>query len=306
MDTYQIDIKPTTNPNILKFEANRFLTKHESFEFASIDETANSPIAQKLFYLPFVKKVFIAQNFIAIEKYAIVSWEEVQEETAAQIADYLNQGELITKDQNTHENKKIAITVYAEVTPNPAAMKFVTNKKLVINACEFKNIDDAKDAPLAQALFHFPFVKEVYIDANFVSISKYEIVEWEEITTELRTFIRTYLIEGKTIVDEEKAPNSPSKPEEGNLVPLNPFEGLDDTSKEIVSILEEYVKPAVASDGGNIAFESYDAETKKVKVILQGACSGCPSSTLTLKNGIEAMLKEMMHGRVELVEAVNG
>ena len=81
---------------------------------------------------------------------------------------------------------------------------------------------------------------------------------------------------------------------------------MDDTSKQIIDILEEYVKPAVASDGGNIQFESYDAETKTVKVILQGACSGCPSSTITLKNGIENMLKEMLKGKVEFVEAING
>ena len=84
------------------------------------------------------------------------------------------------------------------------------------------------------------------------------------------------------------------------------FENLDDISKEIINILEEYVKPAVASDGGNIQFESYDAATKNVKVILQGACSGCPSSTFTLKNGIENMLKEMLKDKIESVEAVNG
>ena len=119
---------------------------------------------------------------------------------------------------------------------------------------------------------------------------------------ELREFIRSYIENGKDIVLasalEITKNNEASKEEE--------FEALDDISKEIVNILEEYVKPAVASDGGNIQFESYDAESKTVKVILQGACSGCPSSTYTLKTGIENMLKELLKGKVEIVEAING
>lgn len=307
MNTYQIEIKPTTNTDIVKFEANHFLTQHEHFEFSNIEDAENSPMAQQLFYLPFVKKVYIAQNFVAIEKYNIVEWEEVQEEVASKISEYLNSGAPIVENESIDTSKKIPITVYAESTPNPVVMKFVTNKKLVLRTSEFKNIDEAKNAPLAQALFHFPFVKEVFFDENFVSINKYDMVEWNDITFELREFIRTYLVEGKTVIDEEDTvPHSSPKAQEESKVSNNPIADFDDTSQEIISILEEYVKPAVASDGGNILFDSYDAETKKVKVILQGACSGCPSSTMTLKMGIENMLKEMMQGRVESVEALNG
>lgn len=302
MKNITINIQPTTKPTIVKFEANVFLTKHETFEFNNIEEAGRSPLAQQLFHLPFVKKVYIAQNFVAIEKYNIVHWKDVQNEISEQIATYLNNGGTVVSPSK-EEIKKIPVTIYAESTPNPTVMKFVSNKKLVLQSVEFKNIDEAKNAPLAKALFHFPFVKEVFIDENYLSIMKYDIAEWEEITLELREYIREYLEQGKEVLNEDSEPASSTPTEEKNPAPKIE---LDDTSKEIVAILDEYIKPAVASDGGNILFESYDKDQKLVKVILQGACSGCPSSTMTLKNGIETMLRDMLTGRVERVEAING
>lgn len=303
MQKYSVTIQPTSKPTIVKFEANKFLTKHESFEFHNIEEATRSPLAQQLFHLPFVKTVYIAQNFVAIEKFNIVHWKDIQQEIAEQIESFLNEGGMVITPSG-EDNKKVPVTVYAETTPNPTVQKFVANRKLVIETVEFKNIDEAKHAPLAKALFHFPFVKEVFLDENYISITKYDIAEWENITLELREFIREYLEQGKEIVSEEQASTS----KEGQKTTSNTTEEvqLDDTSKEIVAILDEYIKPAVASDGGNILFESYDPDQKLVRVILQGACSGCPSSTFTLKNGIENMLKEMMQDRVERVEAING
>lgn len=137
---------------------------------------------------------------------------------------------------------------------------------------------------------------------NYISVSKYDLVEWQEITLEIREFIRKYIEEGKTILHDEILQENTKQENTSEVEAVE----LDDTSKEIVKILDEFIKPAVASDGGNIAFKSYDENTKKVQVLLQGACSGCPSSTFTLKNGIETMLKEMLHGKVETVEALNG
>ena len=142
----------------------------------------------------------------------------------------------------------------------------------------------------------------MFFDENYVSITKYDITEWQDITLELREFIRSYIETGKEIVLTSATENLKKSTTQLD----NHFEGLDDVSKEIINILEEYVKPAVASDGGNIQFISYDAESKKVSVMLQGACSGCPSSTYTLKSGIENMLKEMLKDKVETVEAING
>ena len=303
MSTFNINIQPTTNPSIVKFETNQFLTRHESFEFKNIEEAARSPLAQQLFHLPFVKTVFIAQNFIAIEKYNIIEWVDVQEEVAEQLKTYLNSGAIIIKTDDTPSSKLVPVTVYAETTPNPGVMKFVANKKLVISGAEFKNIDSTADAPLARQLFHFPFVKEVFMDENYISVHKYDSADWNDITLELREFIRNYLQEGNEVLTNESLKE---KQEEEVKAASPAIENLDEVSKQVIEILDEYIKPAVASDGGNIVFDSYNAETKTVKVILQGACSGCPSSTATLKNGIETMMRDMLEGKVDYVEAVNG
>jgi len=299
MTPFTVSIQQTSNPKIIKFETDSFLTKYESFEFSNIDDAKNSPLAKQLFHLPFVKKVYISGSFIAIESYDIIEWDAVQTEVGEQIENFLNQGGAILINE---EKKKNPVTVYAESTPNPGVQKFVANKKLVAQTFEFTSIEEAKLSPFATALFQFPFVKSIFIDKNYVSVTKYDIVEWESITLELREFIKSFIEDGKEMVSASAAKNLEKTTTQLDTA----YEALDDTSKEIINILEEHIKPAVASDGGNIVFESYNADTKTVKVILQGACSGCPSSTYTLKSGIEAMLKEMLAGRVEIVEAING
>ncbi|NEV92797.1 NifU family protein [Psychroflexus sp. YR1-1] len=303
MSNYTVEIKSTNKPSILKFEFNEFLTKQKGYEYHNIEEAASSPIATPLFYLPFVKTVYISQNFIAVEKFNIVAWEDVQEEVAEQLLKHLNEGGKIVNEDEEKSSKKVPVTVYAESTPNPSVMKFVANKKLVLESAEFKTIDDADRSPLAQKLFHFPFVKEVFMDENYISINKYDMAEWDMITNELRSFIKDYIEEGGSILKTGSV--SKAKTDEA-ASPKIDTSNLDDISKEIVQILEEYVKPAVASDGGNIVFKSYNTESKDVEVILQGACSGCPSSTITLKNGIETMLKEMLQGKINNVVAYNG
>jgi Fe-S cluster biogenesis protein NfuA len=299
MSEISISIQNTNNDTILKFVSNSILINGGSHEYNNIDDAKNAPLAQQLFYLPFVKKVFITANFIAIQKYDIVDWEDVQEEVREQIEAYLQDGNLAVIEETT---KKKSLEVYAEVTPNPSVMKFGTTKSLTTTNVECKNIDEANEtSPLAQALFHFPFVKEVFISENYVSITKFEMAEWNEIHPEIRNFIRDYLQENKTII--KQLPKEENSDKEATQVVV---ENLDETSAKIVSILDEYIKPAVASDGGNIAFRSYDAESKIVRVVLQGACSGCPSSTMTLKNGIETMLKDMIPGQINEVIAING
>lgn len=292
MEDYKVSICKTKNKFIIKFEINQFITNHQNYEFNNIDEASNSQLAKELFYYPFVKKIYIASNFIAIERFNIIEWEEVENEVGNKIENYLNSGNKVISEGDGV--KKAPISIYSESTPNPAVLKFVANKKLVDFQIEFNSIDECQDSPLALKLFNFPFVKSIFIDENFISITKYDITSWDEITLIIRNFIKEYIEDGNPIItkDFKKAP------------PIEQ-ENLDETSKEIISILDEYVKPAVASDGGNILFKSYDEKTKSVSVILQGACSGCPSSTVTLKNGIENMLKEMLHGKVEVVEAIN-
>jgi Fe-S cluster biogenesis protein NfuA len=299
MSNFKISPHNTSNTKILKFEANQFIIENGSYEYSNIDEAKNSPLAQQLFYLPFVKKVYISGNFLAIERYDIVEWDEIKNEVSKQIEDYLNSGGIVVKDI---DKKKIAVTVYAESTPNPSVLKFVANKKLVDVIFEFNSIEESKISPFASALFKFPFVKSVFIDKNYVSITKYNVVEWDVITLELRTFIKNYIEEKKEIV---KA-NAAEKLEKTTTQLDIAYEKLDETSKEIINILEQNIRPAVASDGGNIEFESYNSDTKLVRVVLQGACAGCPSSTITLKNGIENMLKEILGDKISKVEAING
>lgn len=296
-----ISIKITNNPSIVKFELDEFIVKTENFEFKNIDETKQSPLAKQLFFLPFVKTVYISGNFIAIEKFSIVEWEDVQDDVVSQINDFIaNGGEVLKIEEN--QNKKQPITIYAETTPNPSVLKFVCNKLLTKTALECKNIDETLASPLAKELFKFPFVKEVFIDENYISITKFAITEWDEITLELRTFIKEYIENGKVVIDETAIVKTEIHQKQQEAY----FDTLDVTSQQIINIIEEYVKPAVQSDGGNIMFESFDATEKRVKVVLQGACSGCPSSTFTLKNGIENMLKDMLKDNDIKVEAING
>ncbi len=283
---------------LAKFSITPPLDVSVSKTFINIDQASDAPLVKQLFYLPFVKKVVLENSTLIVERFDILEWEDVIEEVAAQIEDFLNDGGEVLNV--VKERVKVPVTVYAESTPNPSAMKFVANKKITDQTLSFENVDLTHDAPLARELFNFPFVKEVFMDENYISISKHDTIQWEEIVMELRGFIKSYLEEEKTILgpsfDSQVQDSSQSKS----------YQNLNETEQEIVKILEEYVKPAVASDGGNIIFDSYEDSEKKVKVVLQGACSGCPSSTFTLKNGIENILKEMLPGKVEMVEAING
>ena len=288
--SYIVKVERTQNKFINKFEINKFITNHLSFEYNNIDDAKNSQLAQELFYLPFVKKVYITPSFISIERFNIVEWEDVEEEVKNLIENYLNSEKEVISEVKKEKNNPISI--YTESTPNPSVLKFVSNKLIVDGSFEFNNIDEAQEMEFAKKLFEFSYVKSIYISKNFVSITKYDLKNWDEVTQELRNFIKNYL--------EINEINFKRKEVETEEI------DLDETSKKIISILDEYIKPAVSSDGGNILFDSYDKDKKLVKVILQGACSGCPSSTVTLKNGIENMLKEMLSDKVNSVEAING
>lgn len=208
--------------------------------------------------------------------------------------------------------ERVPVSVYAEMTPNPAVMKFVANKRLIeFDSVEIKNIEEAADCELASKLFHFPFVKEIFVSGNYLSITKFNIIEWDDVAMEIRTFMTEYLSKNSGFIMEEpgtKVVSQPASDDPGSSaapgVVLPNIEELGDIEKRIVDILEEYVKPAVQGDGGNIAFISY--EDKKVNVLLQGACSGCPSSTATLKSGIQNILQQMLPTLVDDVVAING
>jgi Fe-S cluster biogenesis protein NfuA len=188
----------------------------------------------------------------------------------------------------------ITVSIYTEMTPNPETMKFVANKLLYPGkSIDFQDVDAAKPSPLALELFSFPFVKSVFIASNFVTLTKTAEADWEDIKPSMRQFLKDYLEDGKQVINEDEVP--PAASTEGNIV----LSEDGDVVKRIKELLENYVKPAVEMDGGAIQFKKF--EDGVVTLMLQGSCSGCPSSMITLKSGIEGMMKRMIPEVTEVV-----
>jgi NFU1 iron-sulfur cluster scaffold homolog, mitochondrial len=183
------------------------------------------------------------------------------------------------------------IHIYLESNPNPNSLKFVVNEMLVPEGLsyDFPNAASAGNAPLAQELFEYPFVDRVFYASNFVTVTKKGDVEWIEIQNTIKTHIQKFLEMGKYIMDVQDAFEAPAEEE-------------TEAVKKIKTILDEYIRPAVEQDGGAITYHSFNNGIVKVK--LQGSCSGCPSSMVTLKAGIENLFQRMMPGEVNAVEAL--
>ncbi len=195
----------------------------------------------------------------------------------------------------------VPVTVYTEMTPNPATMKFVANKYLLGSgdSVEFTKKSEAKGySPLAEDLFNFPFVKSVFITANFVTITKTDNVPWDFITMELREFVREFLGAGKEVLIQMPIPVEKQVSKETKTI-AEP----SDLDEPILALLDQYVRPAVENDGGAIDYVGFKEGT--VTVVLKGSCSGCPSSTATLKGGIETLLKQHLPEITQVV-AFNG
>jgi len=191
-------------------------------------------------------------------------------------------------------SEKLAISIYTEMTPNPETLKFVANKLLYPGkSIDFLSKEDAASSALAQELFGFDYVKGVFIASNFVTLTKTPSTDWNDVIPELRDFLKNYLTEGKEVVNDELVPQKSDN--DNNRI----NEDDSDVVKRIKELLENYVKPAVEMDGGAISFKRFDEG--KVTLLLQGSCSGCPSSTVTLKAGIEGMMKRMIPEVTEVV-----
>jgi len=186
------------------------------------------------------------------------------------------------------------ISIYTEMTPNPETMKFVANKLLYPGkSIDFPDVESAKPSPLATELFGFPFIKSVFIASNFVTLTKTTDTDWDDVIPSIRQFLKEYLEEGKGVINEDEVVTR--KVESSNDIQADD----SDVVKRIKELLDNYVRPAVEMDGGAIQFRSY--EEGKVNLMLQGSCSGCPSSMITLKAGIEGMMKRMIPEVKEVV-----
>lgn len=193
---------------------------------------------------------------------------------------------------------KSPVMLYTEQTPNPETLKFVLNRIIYKGIADFKQADLAMHwSPFASALFEFPFVKGVYICNNFITVTKENSVDWNDIMLELKEYIKAYVAENKPVIHEGYLEHLEQQERENSTIEYS--EADAELVKRIKDLIETYVKPAVEMDGGNIEFKAYDQGT--VFVIMQGACSGCPSSTVTLKAGIEGMLKRMIPEVKEVV-----
>ncbi|OUV72714.1 MAG: hypothetical protein CBC83_05920 [Flavobacteriales bacterium TMED123] len=184
-------------------------------------------------------------------------------------------------------------SIYAESTPNPAVMKFVANKILLNENLEILSAEEAKHIPLAAAIFNFPFVKGLFLSGNFIAITKNESVKWEDIAMQIRSFISDFLNEKGIDIDEKEIVK---KVKNESIIEEQTFSDLE---TKVADVLEEYIQPAVESDGGFISLRA--VENGIVSVVLKGACSGCPSSSLTLKQGIESLLKQKFPDQIKEV-----
>ncbi len=198
--------------------------------------------------------------------------------------------------------QEIPVTIYSEMTPNPNTMKFVANKMLVNEdiVAEYRNASEAKGSSVvAESLFAFPFVRGIFIARNFITVSKVENIEWDDITLELRLFISDLLKKNPIVISTVPEPIEKEETEKKEAKLSYETVITSDFDQTIVDLLEEYVRPAVENDGGAIHFKSF--ENGIVTVILKGSCSGCPSSTQTLKGGVEQLLRSHLQEVKEVV-----
>lgn len=202
--------------------------------------------------------------------------------------------------------QEIPYIIYAEETPNPSSIKFVANKLLLVTgaSAEYSSSSKTSDAPIAKMLFQFPFVKQIFISSNFITITKIDDVIWEEIRDEIRVFLTNYLNNGNPIINKLPEIKVPKDSAFNDTISINTQHAspLNDVENKIIEVLEQYIRPAVEQDGGLITFK--ELKDGVVTVQLRGSCSGCPSSNLTLKAGIEALLKRLLPNDVKEVVSI--
>ena len=186
------------------------------------------------------------------------------------------------------------LEIYTESTPNPETLKFVTSRFILKGGVgEFKIKESAEgNSPLALMLFDIPFIQQVFVSNHYISVTKKQEYEWYEISPEIKEAIRNYILSGQEFFTASYYATL-------NAAPIVEQTSEDDIDAKIIGLLNKYVKPAVEMDGGHIAFKSFDNGV--VTLLMQGACSGCPSSSATLKNGVEGLLKRMVPEVTEVI-----
>ena len=288
----KLSIQTTDNPRVIKFVANKVFLEG-SLELDKNSDISHIPLAKELFNFPFITRLFITANFIAIAKDDSVEWDSI----AMQLRDIILEN--INKNPQLILKKDYKPIFFAENTPNPEVMKFISEKHIINGFLELKSSQEAQEIPLAKGLFEFDFVKEIFINDNYIAITKHKNANWDNILDRIQNYLQDFFL------NKQKSEKINGIFEKYQAQSFN-NRGFTEIEEKINAILQEYVAPAVENDGGKISLIEFDEETKTAKMLLQGACSGCPSSTITLKNGIENLLKNFLPDIVENVEAING
>lgn len=287
-------IQKTDNPRVIKFVVGGTLIEG-SLELDRNSDVSHIPLAKELFNFPFITRLFITANFIAVAKDDEVEWDLIAMNLRDIISENLEKFPKIILPK-----KEEKVIFYTEKTPNPEVMKFVSEKQIIDGFLELKSLDEAQNVPLAKSIFsNFDFVKEIFINDNYLAITKTENTDWQNIAEKIQNHLQNFYQKEQTaykingIFEKYQAQSFNNR-------------GFTEIEEKINAIIQEYVAPAVENDGGKISLIAFDEDTKTAKMLLQGACSGCPSSTITLKNGIENLLKNFLPDVVESVEAING
>ena len=282
------------NDDLVSFKWNFDLDADDK-KFNTVEEAKDLPLAKEMFYLPFIKSVSISKNEMVLERFDIVSWGDVVDEVEKIIEKKLQS--IFSDKFKLDKKKENIITLYSESTPNPKVMKFVCNKLLTKKIYEVKRGNSSNESKFINSIFSFDYVDQVFINDNYISVTLSKKYNWDSHVNNFRVFLKEKLEKefDFSLVEKKEVEKNNSN-----------NQSLDNVSRQIIKVIDEYIKPSVAMDGGNILFKQYHPKKKLVEVVLQGACSGCPSSTITLKNGIENMLKEMVPGKVDTVSAING
>lgn len=294
--------KNTDENTVVKFIANKIISSGGAKTFHSKEEASSSLLIQQLFHHGFVERVLVVANLIVVQQDGTVDWEVQKPKFLNEIQRYFQTHDSLWLDMPS-DGSQLPGEVYIEQTPNPEVMKFACNYLLFSGLLEFTDQSQACHSPIALALFEQVGVSQLFISENYISITKEEDFAWEEIQYTLRDTLAGLLKNGVKVLDtpllttERRQLAPPALPMQGSTQKLQGIE------KEISDLLEEHITPAVSMDGGHISLESYEPKSGKVTVRLHGACSGCPSSTVTLKDGIEKLLKRVMPHKVSEVLA---
>lgn len=289
----KVQIEKTENYKIIKFVTDYTLIPG-GVQLDRNSDLSQIPMAVELFKIPLIESIFITANFIAVEGNDPLELEKKSEEIRNLISDELLENPRVYRSTE----KKQIFPIYAEMTPNPSVMKFVSTKMILDGFLEVEKNQRNPEIPLAEEIFEqFDFLEKVFISDNFVAVTKNQDHPWHEVMNAVRSLIAEYLQNNGIVA------KIPPQKHESPVQKIIDREYSED-EKIIADILAQHIAPAVENDGGKISLIDYDQSTKTAKMLLQGACAGCPSANATLKNGIENLLKQFVPELVEKVEAI--